>query len=479
MIRQSLALTAILATAFASPASPNALRVEPAQEKESRADPAYPNMFRVAPNYGTFKVPRDLQPGEVLRLRLSGLGENQRLRFHRCGPECRTASTEATWDASQLSPDGKVEVTIQVPGRYYFWIEALPEVPGPIGKALVSESVRWEEQTLILRYGSGLEVIAEPVQTGLAAAPASPASADSAPANTDPVELLRRASQQQAKGDFTTAADLFAQADRAAGGGSVQAIAGLCQTELELGHFVEAIDAARRWIELAGTPAERADAYHHIGLGLFQQGMDELYPFTRTAGAPMAPGSPRRSPDRILGTELLRQAAEAFRRAASEAPKGRDAVLLSLAKTLVQIEEYAEALEVLNDYTAGGGKDPFAEELRCWADFVVGRAEGKPGIAGPVRSLGEDDVQPPVKVFSPGAKYTEKARKARVQGAVIVGALIDEEGQVACARAVTTLPERLDVVAVAAVKRWRFRPATFQGEPVAVPYNLTVNFSLQ
>jgi TonB family protein len=431
-------------------------------------------MFRVAQNSRAFKVLRDLQPGEVLRLRLSGLGENQRLRFHRCGPECRTASTEATWDASQLPPDGRVEITIQVPGRYYFWVEAFSETSRPIGKVLVSESVRWEEQTLILRYGTGLEVIAEPVQTGLAAAPAS-APADSASANTDAEEALRRASRQRAKGDFTAAADLFSQADRAAGGGSVQAVAGLCQAELELGHYVEAIDAARRWIELAGTPAERADAYHHLGLGLVQHGMDELYPFVRDARAPMAAGSSRRSSDRVLGTEMLRQAAEAFRRAASEPIADRAAVLLILADTLVRLEEYAEALEALDDYRAGGGKGALAEELRCWAEFAVRRAEKGPG--GGWRS--SDDAQAPVKVYSPFPGYTETARKARVQGSMIVAALIDEEGRVVCASAVTTLPKGLDVAAVDAVKQWRFRPATVQGEPVALRYYTTVNFTLQ
>ena len=37
----------------------------------------------------------------------------------------------------------------------------------------------------------------------------------------------------------------------------------------------------------------------------------------------------------------------------------------------------------------------------------------------------------------------------------------------------------LDQAAVDAVKRWKFKPATLNGKPVDVYYNLTVNFRLQ
>jgi outer membrane biosynthesis protein TonB len=33
--------------------------------------------------------------------------------------------------------------------------------------------------------------------------------------------------------------------------------------------------------------------------------------------------------------------------------------------------------------------------------------------------------------------------------------------------------------AVEAVKQWKFKPATLNGEPVDVLFNLTVNFTLQ
>ena len=41
------------------------------------------------------------------------------------------------------------------------------------------------------------------------------------------------------------------------------------------------------------------------------------------------------------------------------------------------------------------------------------------------------------------------------------------------------LPMGLDQAAAEAVKKWRFKPATLNGKPVDVYYNLTVNFTLQ
>jgi protein TonB len=37
----------------------------------------------------------------------------------------------------------------------------------------------------------------------------------------------------------------------------------------------------------------------------------------------------------------------------------------------------------------------------------------------------------------------------------------------------------LEEAAVDAIKQWRFKPATLNGRPVTVYYNLTVNFKLQ
>ena len=83
-------------------------------------------------------------------------------------------------------------------------------------------------------------------------------------------------------------------------------------------------------------------------------------------------------------------------------------------------------------------------------------------------------------VFLGGAKpsYPKRSPCARVQGKVIMEAVIDEQGRVADVRVLKGLPMGIDVAAVEAVKTWRFKPATLNGKAVRVYYTLTVDFNL-
>ena len=113
-------------------------------------------------------------------------------------------------------------------------------------------------------------------------------------------------------------------------------------------------------------------------------------------------------------------------------------------------------------------------------DVVFDIPEGPPPSPepeGPIQVGG--DVQAPVKTYYPQPAYTEIARKARLQGVVIVQAIIDKQGQVTNVKILKGLGMGLDQATVDAVKKWKFEAATLHGKPVAVYYNLTVNFRLQ
>jgi len=89
------------------------------------------------------------------------------------------------------------------------------------------------------------------------------------------------------------------------------------------------------------------------------------------------------------------------------------------------------------------------------------------------------DVKPPVALQSPAPEYTETARRARLQGVVILEATVSREGKVVSTRVLKGLPLGLDEAAREAVAQWRFTPATRNGEPVAVILTLTINFKLE
>ena len=112
-------------------------------------------------------------------------------------------------------------------------------------------------------------------------------------------------------------------------------------------------------------------------------------------------------------------------------------------------------------------------------DIVFGIPDAPPVAEpeGPIHVGG--DVQKPEKVSAPQPQYTEIARKARIQGVVIVQAIIDKGGNVTNVKVLKGLPMGLSEQAVEAIKKWKFKPATLNGKPVDVYYNLTVNFRLQ
>lgn len=84
----------------------------------------------------------------------------------------------------------------------------------------------------------------------------------------------------------------------------------------------------------------------------------------------------------------------------------------------------------------------------------------------------------PVKVHDVKPEYTELAREARLQGVVILQTAIDQEGNVVDVDVLKGLEMGLTEAAVDAVKQWKFEPATMDGEPIPVSYNVTVNYQL-
>jgi TonB family protein len=90
----------------------------------------------------------------------------------------------------------------------------------------------------------------------------------------------------------------------------------------------------------------------------------------------------------------------------------------------------------------------------------------------------EPGTRPPVLLFKYEPEYSEAARQAKWQGAVVLQVDIDETGQVTNIRVLRDLGLGLNEKAIEAIGRWRFRPATKDGKAVAVQVQVGVDFRL-
>jgi len=98
-----------------------------------------------------------------------------------------------------------------------------------------------------------------------------------------------------------------------------------------------------------------------------------------------------------------------------------------------------------------------------------------PSGATPVRVGG--NIKPPQKTKHVDPIYPEIAKSAHVQGVVILETLIDEQGRVADARILRSIP-LLDQAALDAVREWEFTPTLLNGVPVPIVMTVTVQFTL-
>lgn len=75
-------------------------------------------------------------------------------------------------------------------------------------------------------------------------------------------------------------------------------------------------------------------------------------------------------------------------------------------------------------------------------------------------------------------EYSEDARKAKIQGIVVLRIVVEASGQVSDIHVVHSLGLGLDERAIEAVRQWKFRPGTADGKPVSTTALVEVNFRL-
>lgn len=98
-----------------------------------------------------------------------------------------------------------------------------------------------------------------------------------------------------------------------------------------------------------------------------------------------------------------------------------------------------------------------------------------PAAAGAVRVGG--NVRAPTQVRRVNPVYPPEARDARIQGVVIMEAIIGEDGRVRDTRVLRSIPA-LDAAALDAVRQWEYQPTLMNGAPVPIVMTVTVQFTL-
>ena len=74
--------------------------------------------------------------------------------------------------------------------------------------------------------------------------------------------------------------------------------------------------------------------------------------------------------------------------------------------------------------------------------------------------------------------YPPEARRAHIQGTVVLRAVISQEGRIADLQPISG-PKELTPAAIGAVQQWRYRPYLLAGNPVEIVTEITVNFQLR
>jgi protein TonB len=105
-----------------------------------------------------------------------------------------------------------------------------------------------------------------------------------------------------------------------------------------------------------------------------------------------------------------------------------------------------------------------------------GTGEGPGDGAGAIRRVG-GDIREPRRIRGAAPPYPELARRAQVEGKVVLECVIDTDGRVADLRVMTGHP-LLASAALDAVRRWEYIPTRLNGQPVRVILTVTVRFTL-
>jgi periplasmic protein TonB len=88
------------------------------------------------------------------------------------------------------------------------------------------------------------------------------------------------------------------------------------------------------------------------------------------------------------------------------------------------------------------------------------------------------DIKPPVKTKNTLPTYPPVAKATHIEGVVMLDVTIGTDGKVKDVKVLRSV-KGLDDAAVAAVRRWEYKPTTVNGQPVQVIVTVPMVFTLE
>lgn len=128
-------------------------------------------------------------------------------------------------------------------------------------------------------------------------------------------------------------------------------------------------------------------------------------------------------------------------------------------------------------------RDWAVENNRTYLAQIIGIAS-RPSVANVIVSekpvMSESaHLEPPTVIDDTPPLYTHGAFERGIEGRVVLRVIIRKDGSVGAMRIHQSLDSDLDRAALTAVRKWKFEPATVDGDPINVLADIEVDFHLE
>lgn len=159
---------------------------------------------------------------------------------------------------------------------------------------------------------------------------------------------------------------------------------------------------------------------------------------------------------------------------AAQAKSALAAQLIARARSEMRSGETAQAdadLAAATDWGASAAAVAAVQRLGSASQLKSSQAAAGPDLQALASQLKRTHYVAP--------EYPDRALTDRIGGSVTVQYVVDENGRTKDIQVTESIPKGVfDRAAVDAIRRWRYRPAEYNGQPVAVPVRTRIRFEL-